>query len=67
MAYRTVEVSDVKGKFWYHGRVQDIKNVDGKNLNVTRHLLEDKKDGTVLVVDLDKITFKDEPIIRGKK
>lgn len=62
MAYRTVEVSDVEGEFWYHARVQDTKKVDGKTINVTKHFIEDKKDGTTLVVDLDKITFKDDPI-----
>lgn len=61
---RTVTVSDIQGEFWYHGRVQDIKTIDGKSVNVTKHLIEDKEDGTVITVELEKIKFKDAPIIR---
>jgi hypothetical protein len=64
---RTAEILDIEGEFYYHGRVQSIKKVEGKNINVTEHLLEDKSDGSMVLVALDKIRFKDAPINREQR
>jgi hypothetical protein len=48
-------------KYLYHGRVIDIKSIKGKNINITRHLIEDVN-GSLIKVDLEDIKFTDTDV-----
>lgn len=43
-------------EYFYHGRITDVKTISGKNINITRHLIEDKE-GFMVKVDLEDIQF----------